>query len=154
MQQATSAMSNKQILQRETSDFLQRATSATSSEGILQRVTNDFLHRATSPTSNERIAQQITSDFLQRVTSHFLQRATSAASNEQVLQRVTSDFATNNEQRVKSYASKKTIKSCLLSLLGSTFTIGKDNCKIHVKPCSGQYFNDKYLNLNRLTLQI
>ena len=42
MQQATSATSNEQILQRVTSDFLQRATSATSNERILQRVTSGF----------------------------------------------------------------------------------------------------------------
>ena len=47
MQQATSATSNEQILQRVTSEFLQRATSATSNERILQRVTSDFT------TSNE-----------------------------------------------------------------------------------------------------
>ena len=53
------------------------------------------------------------------MTREFFQRATSATSNERILQRVTSDFttsdfltcskwiSTSNEQRVKSYASKK-----------------------------------------------
>ena len=92
------------MLQRATSDFLQRAISATSNERILQRVTSDFLQRTTSATSNERIWQRVTSDFLQR--------ATSAMSNKRILQRVTSDFTTSNEQRVKSYASRKI--SCIL----------------------------------------
>ena len=43
--------------------FLQQATSATSNEQILQRVTSDFLQRATSATSNERILQRVTSGF-------------------------------------------------------------------------------------------
>ena len=34
-------MSNKRILQQETSEYLQRATSATSNEQILQRVTSN-----------------------------------------------------------------------------------------------------------------
>ena len=85
-------MSNEQILQRATSDFLQQATSATSNEWI-------------STTSNERILQPVTSDFLQRVKSDFLQRSTSATSNDRIFQRVTIDFTTSNEQRVKSYAS-------------------------------------------------
>ena len=42
------ATSNKRILQRVTSDFLQRATSTTSNERILQRVTSDYT------TSNEQ----------------------------------------------------------------------------------------------------
>ena len=56
---STSAMSNKRILQRVTSEFLQRATSATSNERILQRATSVFLQRATSATSNEQILQQV-----------------------------------------------------------------------------------------------
>ena len=45
MQQATSATSIEQILQRVTSDFLQQATSAASNERVLQRVTSDFTTR-------------------------------------------------------------------------------------------------------------
>ena len=56
MQQATSATSNEQILQRVTSEFLQRATSATSNERILQPVTMIFC--------NEQLLQRVTSDFL------------------------------------------------------------------------------------------
>ena len=72
------AASNKQTMQRVTSECLQQATSATSSEWSLQRV-----------------------------TSNFLQRATSEMSNEWISQRVTSDFTTSNKQRVKSYASEQ-----------------------------------------------
>ena len=53
MPQATSATSNKQILQQITNEFLRRATSATSNERTLERVTSGFLQQATSPTSNE-----------------------------------------------------------------------------------------------------
>ena len=60
-QRATSATSNKRILQRVTSEFLQWATSATSKEWILA-------------TSNERILQRVTSNFIasneQRVKSY------------------------------------------------------------------------------------
>ena len=49
--------------QRATTDFLQRATSATSNKKILQRVTSEFLQRATSATSNERALQRVTSVF-------------------------------------------------------------------------------------------
>ena len=43
----------------------QRAASATSNKRILQRVTSDFLQRATSATSNHRILQRVASEFLQ-----------------------------------------------------------------------------------------
>ena len=55
LQQATSSTSNKQILKRVTSEFLQRVTSAISKKW--------FLQRATYATSNEQILQRVTSDF-------------------------------------------------------------------------------------------
>ena len=59
----------------------------------------------------------MTSFTLLLVTSDLLQRATSATSNERILQRVTSDFTTSNEQRVKSYASLKTIIIIIISFI-------------------------------------
>ena len=58
-------MSNERISQRLTSDLLQRATSAVSNKQILQRVTSDYT------TSNERQvnSQLVPSDFLQRAIS-------------------------------------------------------------------------------------
>ena len=79
MQRATSAVSNKWISQRVTSDFLQRATSATSYDRILQRVTSGFLQQATSVMSNEWIF---------------------ATSNEWTLERVASDFTTSEKLRL------------------------------------------------------
>ena len=61
---STSAMSNKRILQRVTSEFLQRATSATSNERILQRATSVFLQRATSATSNDQRVKSYASNKL------------------------------------------------------------------------------------------
>ena len=59
----------------------------------------------------------MTSFILLLVTSDLLQRATSATSNERILQRVTSDSTTSNEQRVKSYASLKTIIIIIISFI-------------------------------------
>ena len=58
-------MSKERISQRLTSDLLQRATSAVSNKQILQRVTSDYT------TSNERQvnSQLVPSDFLQRAIS-------------------------------------------------------------------------------------
>ena len=112
---STSATSNKRILQRVTSDFLQRATSTTSNQQILQRATSNFLQRATSATSNEQI--------LQRATSDFLQRATSATSNERILQGVTSDFTSSNEQRVNFNEYRATSEKLHLIRIGIKFNL-------------------------------
>ena len=53
-------------MQQATIEFLQQATSAPSIEQILQRVTSDFLQQATSAASNERVLQRVTSDFTTR----------------------------------------------------------------------------------------